>query len=224
VKNGTLYAVRLKKFFSKLRQAGPKPEVPDVDDPIRRLAIAMLGIEGGEAEGFRLVDKLMTVFVDWNDVRVSRPIELARAIGVEAPAMVERCQHLITALNAVYRQENKTSLDRLRGLGRREARQYLEKLPGMDVYAVASVFLWSLGGHAIPVSNAAWNTLKRNDLVDPGADRSEIQAFLERNISATDAKEFCLMLGAQPSGRRAAVTKSKAASGGRSTRAAAGGG
>lgn len=224
MKNGTQYAVRLKKFFSKLRQAVPKPEVPDMDDPMRRLATAILGIEGGEVEGVRLVEKLLTVFVDWNDVRVSRPIELARAIGEDSPAMLDRCQHLITALNAVYRQENKTSLDRLRALGRREARQFLEKLPGMDEYAVASVFLWSLGGHAIPLSNAAWETLKKSDLVDPGADRAEIQAFLERNISASDAKEFCLILGAQPVGRRAPASKAKAASGGRSTRAAAGGG
>jgi len=222
MKNGTLYAGRLKKFFTKMRQSLPKPEIPEPDDPVRRLAVAILGAGCSDAEAARTLQKLLTIFVDWNDIRVSRAFELGRALDDASPAMQKRCHQLITALNSVYRLENKSSLDRLKNLGRREARQFLEKLPGMDEHAVAAVFLWSLGGHAIPVSDPVLQTLRDHDLVDPTADRSEIQAFLERNIAAHDAKEFVLLIGAFASERRPSGSRGKSASRGRSVKSAVG--
>lgn len=221
MKNGTVFATRLKKFYTRLRQTIPKPELPDADDPVRRLAMAILGVGTSDEEGAQRREKLFAAFVDWNDLRVSRPLELCRALDDSSPETQQACQQLITSLNAIYRQENKTSLERLKSLGRREARQYLENLAGMDDHAVAAVFLWSLGGHAIPVSNPVWDVLRKNDLVDPHADRGEVQAFLERNISANDAKEFCVLIRTYAAQHRPAATRSKPASG-RAMRRAAG--
>jgi endonuclease III len=71
MKDGTRYASRLKKAYAKLRPSVPNPTIPEPGDPIRRLAIAVLGVECGDAEANRAIDRLFTTMVDWNEVRVS---------------------------------------------------------------------------------------------------------------------------------------------------------
>lgn len=194
MKNGTLYAGKLKKLFTRLRQSHGKPAIPEPDDPLRRLALAILGIAHGESKAAAALDRLFTAMVDWNEVRVSSAIEVATAVSSELPDAHGQCQQLVSALRSVYKLENMTSLDRLRSMGRREAKHYLENLDGVDEFAVASVFLWSLGGHAVPADDKALASLRAAGVVDPGADRATVQAFLERHISAADAKEFTLLL------------------------------
>jgi len=212
MKNGTMYAGRLKKAYAKVRQSAPKTDIPEMDEPLQRLAIAILGVETTDEDAKSALDRAFTTMVDWNEVRVSSPAELNRATGNAIPHGVQHCQQLVNALQAIYDRENRLSLERLRGMGRRDARHYLEQLDGLDEYGVASVLLWSLGGHAIPVDDRLLEALREADLVNPSADRSEVQAFLERHIGAADAKEFCLIM--QTFSRRKASpktgTKSKA--------------
>lgn len=194
MKNGTMYAGRLKKAYAKIRKAIPKPEVPELDEPLRRLAIAILGVETIEQEAVSAIDRAFTTMVDWNELRVSSAQELNKATGNTIPHGVEHCQKLLDALQAVYDRENLLSLDRLHNMGRREARHYLEQLNGLDEYGVASVVLWSLGGHAIPVNDRLLEGLRHAELVNPSADRAEVQAFLERHVSANEAKTFCIIM------------------------------
>jgi len=194
MKNGTMYAGRLRKVYAKVRQSAPKPEIPELDEPLRRLAIATLGVETTDEDAKRAIDRAFATMVDWNEIRVSSAAELNRATGNAIPHGVHHCQRLVDALQAIYDRENQLSLDRLRSMGRRDARHYLEQLDGLDEYGVASVLLWSLGGHAIPVNDRLLAALRDADLVNPSAGRSEVQAFLERHVGAADAKEFCLVM------------------------------
>ena len=81
MKNGTAYAARFKKAFAKQKQAVEMVELPDPDDPIRRLAIAVLGVVNGDEFAERLVTKLTANVVSWNEVRVSNALEVQRAAG-----------------------------------------------------------------------------------------------------------------------------------------------
>ncbi len=215
MKNGTMYATRVARAYAKFRSTVEKPDIPEPDDPIRRLAIAVLGVECGDEQAARAVDRAFDVMVDWNEIRVSSAFELNQATGNAIPSGVKRCQQLIRALQAIYDRENRLSLDRLKGMARREARHFLEQLDGVDDHAVAAIVLWSLGGHAIPVNDTLLAALQKAELVHPNATRAEVQAFLERHISATDAKEFGLIMS---SFKGSAVTRKK-----RTTRKAASG-
>ncbi len=212
MKNGTLYAGRLKKAYSKLRHAQPKPEIPKPDDPLRRLAIAIIGVGSSDLQARRAIDRALATMVDWNEMRVSDGFELNKATGNMIPQGVQRCQELVLALQAVFDRENRLSLDRLRGLGRREARHYLEQLDGVGDYAVASVLLWSLAGHAIPVNDRLLSALRGADLVNPSASRAEVQAFLERHISAAEAERFCIIMRSFPPKGRAGAKRGRAKS------------
>jgi endonuclease III len=212
MKNGTMYAGRLKSAYHRLRDVLPDPTIPEPDDPLRRLAIAILGVSGSDEEAARSLDRAMSQMVDWNELRVSSPFEIHQAIGDAVPHGLQRCQQLVAALLAIYMREHSVSLARLSSLGRREARQYLEKLNGVDEYAAASVVLWSLGGHAIPVNDRLLTALREAQLIHPDASRAEVQAFLERNISATEAKRFCLVMKSFPAARRREAGREKSRS------------
>ncbi len=194
MKNGTLYAKRVRKVFSQLKSAHGTPEAPEPSDPVEQLVIGLLGLEVPESRAHRAAKALCEVMVDINEVRVSTAAELAPIIAPYVPDSMDRADAIRLALNAVFKKESAVSLETLKKSGRREARHYLESLDGVDRYAAASVILWSLGGHAIPVDQKMYQAYRKHDLVDPGATIDEVQAFLERNISAADAKIFCLLM------------------------------
>ncbi len=209
MKDGTLYARRVKKAYAKLRQSVGEPKIPEAGDPIRRLAIAILGTECGESEADRAIDRLFTSMVDWNEVRVSSAAQVYRAMGDRIPDGMDRVRQLLDALQSIYEREHRVSLDRLRNIGRREARDYLEKLPGVGDFAAASVMLWNFGGHAIPVNDKLLAAFRAAELVHPDATRAEVQAFLERNVSSAQAKEFCVVMRSFSASKRAAAAKSR---------------
>ncbi len=201
MKNGTFYGARLKKAYAEFRSTAAEPEIPEADDPLTCLAVAILGVGTTEQVARQAVERTLSAMVDWNEIRVSRPLEVHKALGEAIPDGLKRAGRLVDALQSVFDRENRISLDRLHHIGRREARHYLETLRGVDEFAAASVFLWSLGGHAIPVDDRLLKALRRDDLVHPEANRQEVQAFLERHVSAVSAKEFCLVMRSFP-GRR----------------------
>ena len=210
MKDGTTYGGRLRKVFAALRQTAGKPQIPELDEPLRRLAVAILGVDTSDEEAAEATDRILTSVVDWNEIRVSSAEHVYRVAGDGRSPGINRCQRLIEALQSIYDKENRLSLDGLKSIGRRDARQYLEKLEGVDEYAVASVVLWSLGGHAIPVNDRLLAALREADLVHPQADRAEIQAFIERHVSAADAREFCVVIQSLVSGKRGSGKRTKA--------------
>ena len=209
MKDGTYYGAQVRKLYAKLCQAAPPPPVPEPDDPLRRLVIGILGVGCSDAEAERALAQALTVMVDLNEIRVSSAHELNRAMGNTLPGGLQRCQCLVDALQAVFMRENRLSLERLKTMARREARHYLEQLGGVDEYAAACVTLWSLGGHAIPVNDRLLEALREEKVVNPTSDRAEVQAFLERHVSAAEAKTFCLVMRSFADATRPATKKGR---------------
>ncbi|HEY3244767.1 MAG TPA: hypothetical protein VGM03_15610 [Phycisphaerae bacterium] len=196
MKNGTLYAKRLKEVYSKLRGSTPKPEPGVPTDPTEQLVVAVLGSGTSLAQGQRAYQRLLENMIDLNEIRVSSAGEVAAVLGNTLPEARLRAEALIRALNSVFRKEHAVSLARLIGKGVRESRTYLESLDGVGPYAAASVVHWSLEGHAIPVSEALLSALKAANMVHPNATVAEVQAFLERHVPAGEARQFVLAMDA----------------------------
>jgi endonuclease III len=191
MKNGAEYAKRIKRLFDKTARELGKFEPREPTDPTEQLIISILSVSSTEERGRAAFRKLCDNMLDFNEIRVSTPGEVAGLIKDAIPGGLERARVLVMALNAIFQVENQVNLEPLRSMGRRDARRYLEELNGVEPYTVASVLLRSLGGHAIPVSNRLLDALRENDLVDPQASVTEVQSFLERHVNATDAHRFC---------------------------------
>lgn len=212
MKNGTLYAKRIKKLFNQLKKEHGSMDPPtDNTDPVDELVVGILSTDSTRTKALGALRALLNVMVDVNEIRVSTPGEIAVVIKSHVANGKECGERALVTLESVYRKEHGVTLDHLKQLGRREAKQYLESLNGINPNTVASVMQWSLGAHAIPLTVPVHEALRSDDLVEPTADIGEVQAFLERNIAASDAREFCLLMEKY-------VSKSRSKSSGSSTK------
>jgi len=213
MKNGSEYARRIKRLFRQLQRESGGWEPREPTDPMEQLVVAVLSPHTTPEQGRKALRRLCDRMVDYNELRVSAPAEVSGLIKDLIPDHADRAKARLAVLNAVYQAEYCVDLRGLRNLGVREARKYLESLDGSDPYAAASVLLWSLGGHAVPVSPRLLEALRADDLVDADSTLAEVQSFLERHISATDARLFCHLMESYASGHaRGGSEKSSTAS------------
>jgi endonuclease III len=165
------------------RMLQPPPE----DSVLRHLVFAMLMWEATGAAAAPAYRKLKQAFVDFNELRVALPHEVAQVIGESYPKAEERAARLKSMLLDVHRREHSLSLAKMLDVGKREARLYLESLDGAPAYAAARVFLVALGGHAIPIDERLRVLLVREKSAEDGLTPEQTASWAERQIKAGDA-------------------------------------
>ena len=194
MKNSAVYAAEVKKFFNRLKRSGPKPVLHEYDDPLKQLIYAILSEDNSPTRAKTAMTRLLANTIDYNDLRVSTPTELASIIESDILNAVERTAVLIEVLGSIYSRENSVALNKSQTRNRRDARAYLEGLSGMTPYVLSGTMLWAFDEHAIPLDEQMLAVLKKEGLVDPDATMAEAQGFLRRHITAGDAKLFTALL------------------------------
>lgn len=194
MKNSAFYVKQVKRFFNRLKRSGPRPTTYDFDDPVQHLVVAALSEGTSLTKAKTAANRLLANTIDYNDLRVSTPDELAKMIEEDLPDALARTTVLVQILGSLYERENSVSFDRVKSRSKKEIREFLQGLPGMTPYILASTMLWAFGEHTIPVDDQTLTVLKKDELVDTEASAEEAQAFLRRHISANDAKLFTAML------------------------------
>lgn len=194
MKNSKEYATRLQKLYRGLKRAHPKVEVVTHDDPLDALIYGIIGEYTSDAATVRAMKGFQSVFVDWNDLRVSRVEEIIEVLQEDNAAARKAATALVTALRAVFDEYHTLSLQPLKKIGKRPAKQAIEDLDGVGHFVVSYCMLTALQGHAIPLTETMATYLKENEIVDPDADASDIEGFLTRQVAAKNAYEFYSLL------------------------------
>ncbi len=190
MKQGTEYARKIKSLFKRLKKEYDPPKDTEPTDPVNQLLFGILHRGTTANRAAKALHGLNEAMVDRNELRVSSPAELIDIMGPNFPFATEKAKALLAALNDLFAMHDALTLEPLKDKGKRDARKLIEDMNGVDPPTAAGVMLFSLDGHAIPVDEMMEKVLRADDLVHPEADVSEIQAFLERNISAAQAKTF----------------------------------
>jgi endonuclease III len=194
MKNGAQYAKLVKRYYNRTRSSVTSAPTEDDSNPLAQLILAQLSWDAAPLNAQKAARRLSEQMIDLNEVRVSTPREISAVIRDCVPNPMECARAISRSLNSIYQRENLLSLDHLEGKGRREARQYLDSLDGVNAHASASVMLWSLSAHAIPVNQRLLRALRKEGLVDPDAEAPVVQAFLERHVAAAEARLFCRVM------------------------------
>jgi hypothetical protein len=142
-----------------------------------------------------------------NDLRVSRAEEIIEMLGEDTPATRDTASTLTKALRAVFEQYHTTSLTPLKKIGKRPAKQILEKIDAVSHFVVNYCMLTSLQGHAIPLTQKMIEYLRSNELVHTEADEQETEGFLTKQISADNAYEFYALLRRESESRKGKIKK-----------------
>lgn len=193
MKGATQCARRVKSLFKSMRNRLGKVHLPAVGDPIGQLILGVFSRDNPESKAREALDALRGIVVDYNELRVIPPIEIAETVG-DYSEIKTKAEDLSRALNKIFLIEHIVSLDRLIEMSAKDARAYLDRIDGLEPYTHARIRLLGLGKHAIPLDEAMLALARREEIIDAKCSLGEAQDFLERQIHDDEALEFFTLL------------------------------
>jgi endonuclease III len=202
MKNATKHADNVRSLVKKLLKEG-KPDPKQVVDPVRALVSGILTFDTTDnrcTDAWKVIDR---EFVDINELRVATELEVIDLIGSKYPQIEQRAVMFRESLNAIFEKEHTLSLERLRSLGRKEARQVLRELPEVTPYVEAYTTLHGLDEAAIPVDKTMLDFLIENDCLEPETSIEDAQKFLEGQFKVDEQYDAYFVI------RRAALKRGK---------------
>jgi len=194
MKDSKEYSQKVRKLYRSLKRKHPKVKKVFYNELTEALVYAIISENSSETAAKSAFKKLTDYFIDFNDLRVSRVEEIVEVLGEDTSATRDIASALTRALRAVFNKYNMVSLEALEKIGKRPARQILEKFDGTSRFVVDYCMLTSLQGHAIPLTKRMIEYLRSCQLVHPDADEQEIEGFLARQLLAECAYEFYALL------------------------------
>lgn len=194
MKNSKNYSQKIKKLYATLKKTGEKVVLPTYDDPIDAIVYAVISERMKRSTANTAHKRCMTYFVDLNDLRVSRPVEICSIFGRDTAETRRAASTLIRVLTAVYDQQHDISLQLLEKVGKRQAKQDIEELDGITHFVVNYCVVTAFKGHAIPLTERMIEFLRSRELVSPGANPQQIEGFLSKQVAAKDGYEFYELL------------------------------
>lgn len=190
----------LRRLKAQHAEAQRPPIALDAEDEfdllVHQLVFSLLLWEASTAQAKTAFRRLRESVVDYNELRVCVPDEVACTLGEKYPLALERSLRLSSILNDIYQRQHGISLRRLLEVSKRECRAYLDSLEGMPAFAACRVCVVSALGNGVPVDERLRDLLAAEHAVDPAATPEACAAWIEKLIKPEDALETHLLLQA----------------------------
>lgn len=194
MKNASKYAETLKNLLKTWQKDG-KPAPLSRMDPTKALVRGAMsyGVSDTRAEeAMTLIDR---EFVNLNELRVGTDLEVQEMLGSKYPDIARRAEMITRDLNAIFEREHTLSLDRLKTISKKDARQFLRDLPDMNAFVEAFVMLYGFeGAAAVPVDQEMLNHLRDQGVFDEKTTVDDAQKFIESNLKGEECYEFYALL------------------------------
>jgi hypothetical protein len=195
---------KLASLLRKLKAQNEAPQAPSVlpepadefDPLVHQLLFSMLLWEASTGQAKHALKRIRESVVDYNELRVCVPDEVAMIVGEKYPLAHERAMRLRSTLNDIYQRQHAITLAHLPEMGKREAKHYLESLDGCPVFVTSRLCLLGSIGHAVPVDERLCELLVNEQVLEAGTMPDAAAGWLDRHIRAEDALETYLLLQA----------------------------
>jgi len=184
VKNSSPGAKNLSAVLKRFAKS-PAPEFPDAGDPVAVLIQSFLLWEATAEDALAAYAAMRDRFVDYNELRVSLPHEIARTLALRDGRALDRCHRLRAVLTDIFKREHAVTLERLSQMGKRELRKYLDELEGMVPFVAARLALLCFDSHSIPVDERLRSRLIEEGIAEPAMDVNELSGWLSRHVKAS---------------------------------------
>ncbi len=194
MKNSKEYSKKIQKLYRTLNRKYPKAQKVSHEEVEHAVVYAIMSENMSEKAAQSAFRRFADCFVDLNDLRVSRSDEIIDMLSEDTPVTRDIASTITRVLNGIFNDYHKVSLESLKKVGKRPAKQILEKIDGISRFVVDYCMLTSLLGHAIPLTKTMVEYLKSNELVNPEADEEQIEGFLAKQISAKNGYDFYTLL------------------------------
>lgn len=188
MKDSKKYTERLKKFISTVQDCNAP--IPAYEKSIEAMIYAVLCEYLDDQQANKALEKFTEHFVDWNDLRVSRPEEVAEVLGSNKPEYKKIASNLTQMLNAVFEKYDCLDIEHLKDMGKREAREELEKINELEPFCSNYFLMVCMDAHTVPLSDGMIQYLRTQKLIHPDADNADTQGFVERVLSSQYTYSF----------------------------------
>lgn len=193
MKNATKHAEGLKSHLKKLLKEH-KPQARQPMEPLKALVRGAMSYDMPDTradEAMKLIDR---EFVDLNELRVATDLEIQELLGTRYPAIERRVAMITLSLNHIFEKEHTLSLERLKGVSKRDARQFLRELPDINPFVEAFVMLFGFDAPAIPMDEDLLGYLREHEIIDEEIPLEEAQRFVEHHLKGEECYEFHMLV------------------------------
>jgi hypothetical protein len=203
MKNAGKHADDLRALMKRLVKEF-KPAERQAQEPLKALVRGAMSFDVPDARVEEIMRHIDTEFVDLNELRVATDLEIQEMLGAKYPDIERRVAMITQSLNNIFEREHTMSLDRLKTISKRDARQFLRELPEIHPFVEAYVMLFGFDGHAFPTDDETLEFLKGHHVVEDSTSLDECQRFVEHHLKAEECYDFfaCLRGGALDGGKK----------------------
>jgi len=197
MKNATKYADTLRSVAKRVVREY-KPEPKQLREPLPALVRAAMSYDVPDHKADDAMKAIEKEFVDLNELRVATELEVQELLGQRYPEIETRVTMITSALNNIFEREHTLSLDRLKTISKRDARQFLRELPEIHPFVEAYVMLFAFDGHSFPCDDETLEYLRDHHVVEESTSLDECQRFVEHHLKAEECYDLfaCLRAGA----------------------------
>ena len=189
MKNAGKHAEELRSLFKRLLKEG-KPAPAQKNEPLKALVRGAMSYDVSDARADEAMKLIEREFVDLNELRVATDLEIQELLGVRYPSIERRVAMITQSLNNIFEREHTLSLDRLKTISKRDARQFLRELPEIHPFVEAYVMLFGFDGHAFPLDDDTAEYLRDQKVLEDGASLDESQRFVEHQLKAEECYDL----------------------------------
>ncbi len=158
--------------------------------PLEQLVFAVLQ-EGDEPEDvYKAIKSMMSTFVDWNEARVARISELARAMHILTNAE-NKARRMREMLRRLFDLQGSMNLAFLANTKPAEARRMLINLDDGIPRPVISIILFEVcPGATIPLSPEALKLARKHGLISRTGSKADLQKTLQAELDPQSASRL----------------------------------
>jgi endonuclease III len=187
-------SVRIGKLHQALKKHYKPVELPR--RPLLEQILFACCLEDATFDGAEeVLAKLIHGYFDWNEVRVTTVSELAEVM-TGLPDPTSAATRLKKILHNLFEKHYSFDLENISKLALGKAIEHLESIPGMTPFVLGHVIQHSLGGHQIPLDDAALKVLELCEIASAADVAKRAVPGLERAIAKTKGIEFATLLHA----------------------------
>ena len=193
-------AALIKKIHRTLKAAYPKFQLPIKDRPLAEHILYGCCLENSTSDqASEAFGKLQTLYIEWNEIRVSSTKELAEVMDclTDPAAAAHRIRR---TLHNLYESFYDYDIDFLTkenlGKAQKTIKSFQGKAKKMLDFVVDYVTQNGLGGHCIPLNLEAYEILLILDIISKNERRFRKVPGLERAISKNKGAEFGALMHA----------------------------
>ncbi len=169
-----------------------KVEIPD-RNALDELVYNMLLVGASRDRAIEAFKALKEDFHDWNEVRVSMPFSIERAIkGVGSENL--KALRIVKILQSVYEDRSEVDLDFLEEMTPAAIKNYLGGMDGVGNTIIESVLVMAVKQHFFPVTKSVLRFALRYGLISSLSKSKDLKEMVERDIPVGEMSIFVTLL------------------------------